>query len=543
MFCSKCGSKIPDGASFCPKCGQTIEQAAAEGDDTSRLNNDADATVPVNTEGAADATISADPGSSDPTTVLPARERRSAGAASGVSNAAGTESATNNTPFSNEGERVGDEPSARKPNSRRTALWVCVAVAAIVLVGALVWHSMNPSNANTQNTSAQSNASASIPDVTGMSLDDAKKALEDAGFVVQVAQEASDQDENTVVSVDPAAGTQAKQGDQVTITVAIPRTIPNVVGKTEDEAKQALSDAGATNVVVKTEASADATEGTVSAVEPTEGSAFKSGDQVTLTVATKEGTVVPDVTGKNQDDAVSALQQAGFAANVQWQESTSIYPQVVSTDPAPGSSATPGQTVTVYVASPGARSELYLQDYLACSRENIEKYLSWKGWTKIEDDGTWVCWQKSGLGTLSFGKDRMQIDDTPNDPPAPSFNFVDFTPESNHDDGLWVHDYSGTLAGPTDSLAYLAKAEGMFGFSGALQHYNVGDSPASYTPDGYTSVAEVGAAGNNSYWFVMEETSPYDNEHRFVAQVATKDVVGSDAATALESFFRNEHVG
>lgn len=529
MFCSKCGNKIPDGASFCPKCGQTIEQATAGEDDASRLNNDADATVrattanpndataPATTGVTADATVPAGPGSNDPTTVLPTRERGTA-------------------------ETATEGPSGKKPNSRRTALWVCVAVASIVLVGALVWHSLNSSNASTQDATAQTNESASVPDVTGMTLDNAKKALEDAGFVVQVAQEPSDQDENTIVSVNPTAGTQAKRGDQVTITVAIPRTIPSVVGKTEDEAKQALSDAGATNVVVTTKASTDATEGTVTAVEPTEGSTFKSSDQVTLTVASKE-TVVPDVTGKNQDDAVSALQQAGFAANVQWQESTSIYPQVVSTDPAPGSAASPGQTITVYVASPGARSELYLQDYLACSRENIEKYLSWKGWTKIEDDGTWVCWQKSGLGTLSFGKDRMQIDDTPNDPPAPSFNFVGFSPESNHDDGLWVHDYSGTLAGPTDSLAYLAKAEGMFGFSGALQHYNVGDSPASYTPDGYTSVAEVGAAGNNSYWFVMEETSPYDNEHRFVAQVATKDVVGSDAATALKSFFRNEHVG
>ena len=24
MFCSKCGSQIPEGAAFCPNCGQTV---------------------------------------------------------------------------------------------------------------------------------------------------------------------------------------------------------------------------------------------------------------------------------------------------------------------------------------------------------------------------------------------------------------------------------------------------------------------------------------------------------------------------------------
>ncbi|MFC4495618.1 Stk1 family PASTA domain-containing Ser/Thr kinase [Streptomyces ovatisporus] len=57
---------------------------------------------------------------------------------------------------------------------------------------------------------------ATVPDVTGQLVKDARKALEDAGFNVQV-RGAPDENNATVVTTNPPANTQGKKGDTVVI--------------------------------------------------------------------------------------------------------------------------------------------------------------------------------------------------------------------------------------------------------------------------------------------------------------------------------------
>lgn len=242
--------------------------------------------------------------------------------------------------------------------------------------------------------------------------------------------------------------------------------------------------------------------------------------------------LVPDVTGQQESDAVATLQAAGFTTQVAWQESSELYRTVLSTDPEAGATVPPNQPITVYVASPGARSELYLADYLLCSRTSIEQYLTWKGWTKQLDGGTWMEWSKAGVGTLEFGHNLPQIDDVPNEPPADSFNFVGYRPES----------LTSNLAGATTSLDYLHKAEQVCGFGDPIARYDVGEEPSSYS-DGSPSVSELGTASDSAYWFVTAESSRYDGSMRVVLQVAGKDLMGSDPQTALFNFYMNMHVG
>ena len=60
-----------------------------------------------------------------------------------------------------------------------------------------------------------------MPDVTGKSQDDATAALKEAGYAVEVATKYSeDGSEGTVLSTDPAAETKLKSGSTVTITVS-----------------------------------------------------------------------------------------------------------------------------------------------------------------------------------------------------------------------------------------------------------------------------------------------------------------------------------
>jgi serine/threonine-protein kinase len=61
---------------------------------------------------------------------------------------------------------------------------------------------------------------AAVPDVVGQLLADARKTLSDAKFSIKVVQVASNKPDGTVLSEDPAAGTQVEAGSLITLTVS-----------------------------------------------------------------------------------------------------------------------------------------------------------------------------------------------------------------------------------------------------------------------------------------------------------------------------------
>ncbi|MFJ6181288.1 Stk1 family PASTA domain-containing Ser/Thr kinase [Streptomyces sp. NPDC092295] len=88
-----------------------------------------------------------------------------------------------------------------------------------------------------------------VPDVTGESVEDATAELEDQGLTVKVAAERvnSPEDAGSVARQSAAEGAQLARGDTVTLTVSQgPRmiSVPDVTGKTTDEATKLLKEAG-----------------------------------------------------------------------------------------------------------------------------------------------------------------------------------------------------------------------------------------------------------------------------------------------------------
>ncbi|GAA1077881.1 Stk1 family PASTA domain-containing Ser/Thr kinase [Nocardiopsis composta] len=87
-----------------------------------------------------------------------------------------------------------------------------------------------------------------VPDVTGEKAGDAREQLESAGITVEVVREFSDDvEKNTVISQDPEEGAQVGPGDTVTITVSDGKEefdVPDVTGKTVEEAEKELKDLG-----------------------------------------------------------------------------------------------------------------------------------------------------------------------------------------------------------------------------------------------------------------------------------------------------------
>ena len=89
-----------------------------------------------------------------------------------------------------------------------------------------------------------------IPDVIGKTEKQAAEMLEESGFTnVTFEEEPSDRPVGTVVRVEPDVGTRTKSGDPVLVLKAKPYTVPDISDKYLDDAQKALEDAGFVPVV------------------------------------------------------------------------------------------------------------------------------------------------------------------------------------------------------------------------------------------------------------------------------------------------------
>lgn len=122
-------------------------------------------------------------------------------------------------------------------------------------------------------------------DVVGRQRDEVANLLEQEGFQnVTFKTEKSDEHEGTVLAIDPAPGEKATAGKPITVTVSVPYTVPEVAGKTWDEAKTALEEAGfvAQDAYVYDDTVA---AGSVIGTDPAAGEKLPSGTTVTVNIA------------------------------------------------------------------------------------------------------------------------------------------------------------------------------------------------------------------------------------------------------------------
>ena len=131
-------------------------------------------------------------------------------------------------------------------------------------------------------------------------------------------------------------------------TVSPPPTIkvPNVVGMMQAQASATLSQAGfGVGVVMVKDASP---KGTVLSQNPGPGSQVAPGSTVTIQVSTGVAPMatIPDVMGKTEAKATSALENAGFVVAVINSGGSGV---VIDEAPAGGTRAQRGSTVTITI--------------------------------------------------------------------------------------------------------------------------------------------------------------------------------------------------
>ncbi|WP_417756133.1 PASTA domain-containing protein [Senegalimassilia anaerobia] len=194
-----------------------------------------------------------------------------------------------------------------------------------------------------------------VPDVTGMTQADATYMLQNKGFAVRSTTVPSDSTEGLVLLMDPGSGARQQEGAEVVIHVSTSRTVPKVVGSSQDSALKALSDNGFENVDVQLERS-DEPEGTVLSVSPEEGEKAKASTGITLKVA--QAYTVPDVSAMSYNQAVQAIKDAGLSSTAVYVYSeTASEGAIMGVEPAAGSKV-PSDTVVVISLAKSRASEL-----------------------------------------------------------------------------------------------------------------------------------------------------------------------------------------
>ena len=200
--------------------------------------------------------------------------------------------------------------------------------------------------------------SSDVPDLTGVRVADAQSRLVDLGFVVETAEPGEYSMRyaaGEVLRVQPAPGTSLEQGATVTIVPSLgpkPVDVPNVVGKTLEEARKTIERAKLEAGPPRLRFDPVVPEGSVVSQEPSSGK-LPRGETVQLIVSKgPPPRPIPDVVGESQEDAEAILSEAGFEPVVGDTKFSNEVPRgdVIRQTPPAKEKLQPGASVTLIVS-------------------------------------------------------------------------------------------------------------------------------------------------------------------------------------------------
>ncbi|MGA5181543.1 Stk1 family PASTA domain-containing Ser/Thr kinase [Streptomyces pseudogriseolus] len=194
-----------------------------------------------------------------------------------------------------------------------------------------------------------------VPSVIGDSVEDAKAELEGEkyGFVVEVEEEISGEEPGTVIEQNPDLGEEVEKGTTVTLTVAKAEekaTVPNVLGKTCDEATAQMTANDLTGTCVQEETDDPNLVDKVTRTSIAANTQVSKNTTVTIFIGkakAAEKVAVPKVNGQRLEDAQRMLQEAGLSvAGVQGPNDPNA--RVFGSNPAQDSQVDKGTGVTLF---------------------------------------------------------------------------------------------------------------------------------------------------------------------------------------------------
>jgi serine/threonine protein kinase len=218
----------------------------------------------------------------------------------------------------NPNSRVGSEATFRQLNvdqndriprtqNRPPVAWIWggVAVLIVIIIAVFMWV-----QTVSQPTEYTGNVSIPVPEVVGLTYDEAATAISGENLASERVDETSTEVEaNRVIRTDPEAGIRVGPGQDITVYVssgAKPVNVPQIVGIDQAAAAEAITAAGLVVGTSTQDYSPNVKAGVVISATPGAGEATSEGATVTMVVS--NGLVkVPAVTGQDVAAANTAL--------------------------------------------------------------------------------------------------------------------------------------------------------------------------------------------------------------------------------------------
>ncbi|GAA1430574.1 Stk1 family PASTA domain-containing Ser/Thr kinase [Streptomyces thermospinosisporus] len=200
-----------------------------------------------------------------------------------------------------------------------------------------------------------------VPSVVGLDIDEATEKLEADKYSFEVKTETreSPEEAGTVLEQDPTTGTEVEKGSTITLTIAkaeAKSTVPDVIGKTCDEAKAQMTDNDLVGNCVDEETDDPNQVGKVIRTTPEAGSSVDKNSAVQIVVGKakqqNEQVAVPNVNGQTLKDAQKMLQDAGLAVgNIAGSQDPNS--RVFGSNPPQGAQVQKGTAVSLFTTDQG----------------------------------------------------------------------------------------------------------------------------------------------------------------------------------------------
>lgn len=196
-----------------------------------------------------------------------------------------------------------------------------------------------------------------VPDVSGLSLEEARERLEEEGLGFTVGAEINSEEVplDHVISQDPSAGRTVREGREIELVVSLgPEKIkvPGLVGKSEQEARILLSDLDL-NMETSREYSSEFKINEIIEQNPREDFEVTRGETINIVVSKgRRPFTLLDFEGRTIEDAKEWLKQYDLVLREVKEEYSDGFEEgkVISQSPAPGKMVQSGDTVDLVVS-------------------------------------------------------------------------------------------------------------------------------------------------------------------------------------------------
>lgn len=264
--------------------------------------------------------------------------------------------------------------------SARAAAWIVLVVLLLVVAGVggrWWWTEYGPGSYLT------------MPETTGRTLTDVQADLDALGLHTQVEEEFSDDvDTGSVTRSDPEGGSSVHKRTEVQLYVSKGvdmKTVPELTGKSQDEAQRSLTEAGLTVGAITDAYSEDVPQGQVISQSVAAGTSLAHDSAVDIVLSKgRQPLTVPTLSGLSASAAKSAIEDLGLvAAPTDAYSDTVAEGQVISQQTREGSTLHRGDSVA-YTVSKGPE-KVAIPDVVGLQREEARSRLESAGFTVKEE--------------------------------------------------------------------------------------------------------------------------------------------------------------